>query len=79
MRLATAAARNVDARNVARAVYAALELGITVLEAAEEEAGAVRGERVTDDRAGVRPDELADRRVASISAARRKRLPAIPA
>jgi len=54
VRLATAAARNVDAREVERAVQAALELGITLIEAADEEAAerlcgdAVRALRLRD-------------------------------
>jgi aryl-alcohol dehydrogenase-like predicted oxidoreductase len=54
VRLATAAARNVDAREVERAVHAALELGITLVEAADEEAAerlcgdAVRALRLRD-------------------------------
>lgn len=38
IRLATAAARNVDARDVERAVHTALELGLTLIEAADEDA-----------------------------------------
>lgn len=55
VRLATAAARNVDAREVERAVHAALELGITLVEAADEEAA----ERVCGD--AVRALRLRDR------------------
>ncbi|HSK03367.1 MAG TPA: aldo/keto reductase [Kofleriaceae bacterium] len=54
VRLATAAARNVSAGDVERAVHSALELGITLIDAAEEEAAerlcgdAVRALRLRD-------------------------------
>jgi aryl-alcohol dehydrogenase-like predicted oxidoreductase len=54
VRLATATARNIDAREVERAVHRALELGITLIEAADEEAAerlcgdAVRALRLRD-------------------------------
>ncbi len=54
VRLATAAARGASAREVERAVHSALELGITLIEAAEEEAAerlcgdAVRALRLRD-------------------------------
>jgi aryl-alcohol dehydrogenase-like predicted oxidoreductase len=54
VRLATATARNVDIRDVERAVHGALELGITLIDAAEEEAAerlcgdAVRALRLRD-------------------------------
>jgi len=54
VRLETAAARNVDAREVERAVHTALELGITLIEAGDEEAAerlcgdAVRALRLRD-------------------------------
>jgi aryl-alcohol dehydrogenase-like predicted oxidoreductase len=57
VRLATATARNVDAREVERAVLTALELGITLIDAAEEEAA----ERLCGD--AVRALRLRDRAV----------------
>ncbi len=54
VRLATATARNVDAREVERAVHRALELGITLIDVADEEAAerlcgdAVRALRLRD-------------------------------
>ncbi len=68
VRLAAAAARNVDAREVERAVHTALELGITLVEAGDEEAAerlcgdAVRALRLRDRVAVVcRVPELAPR------------------
>ena len=67
VRLATAAARGVDAREVERAIHAALELGLALLDAADEEVA----ERLCGD--AVRALRLRDRVVVAC------RVPGLPA